>query len=229
MKFQLTLATIATLGSACLTQLNAHQDDIDIEDIDEDCLGEWEWEECSQLWWRANECTDDWGYWYTPDDTIDCECDDWWVSGEEWEEWEKCDVAAYDDDWSVDCLGDWEWEECSGLYRQSDDCFDDLGWWYTEKENEEELSYDWSGDYWVSAADWIDWEECYHEAEAYLKDEDMSAYELQCYSEREYEECSGLWFYSDYCRDECGEMYEDDEDGDYWVSCDEYDTWVECQ
>ena len=107
MKFQLTLATIATLGSACLTQSNAHQEDIDIEDIDEDCLGEWVWEECSHLWWRFNECTDEEGWWYTPDDSIDCECDDWWVTEEEWYEWEKCN---YEDEFMLDigdCLSDW--------------------------------------------------------------------------------------------------------------------------
>ena len=103
-----------------------------------------------------------------------------------------------------------------------------MGWWYTDKENEEELDSDWTLDHWITADVWIyNWPECHH-VEEENDDEDLAGNE--CYDEPEYEECSGLMKYYDWCKVECGAWYiYDDSFDDEWVSCDEWHTWVECQ
>ena len=56
----------------------------------EDCLGDWIWEECSSLFYREDWCTDYYGWWYTSsgDDNEDA----WWVSAEEFDSWEGCEI-----------------------------------------------------------------------------------------------------------------------------------------
>jgi len=50
-----------------------------------------------------------------------------------------------------------------------------------------------------------------------------------CYSDWIWEECSELYYYSDYCTGDCGWWYWDDSNyEDYWVSCDDFDTWTYC-
>ena len=53
-----------------------------------------------------------------------------------------------------------------------------------------------------------------------------------CYGEWYWEDCSGLYWQSDYCTDDCGWWYspglDDDWSDDWWVSCDEFAGWAEC-
>ena len=91
MKF--ALAILASTVYAVKTR----QDD----DTDWGCYGEWEWEDCSGLWWQSDWCTNDCGWWYSPDLDDDWS-DDWWVSCDEWDTWEEC---------SASCDNEWEWDE----------------------------------------------------------------------------------------------------------------------
>ena len=54
----------------------------------------------------------------------------------------------------------------------------------------------------------------------------------ECYGPWNWEECSGMYWQSDYCEDDCGWWYSPEEDDnwddDYWVSCDEFDSWDYC-
>ena len=54
-----------------------------------------------------------------------------------------------------------------------------------------------------------------------------------CYGDWIWEDCSGLYYQSDYCTDDCGWWYspgfDDDWSDDWWVTCDEFATWEECQ
>ena len=54
-----------------------------------------------------------------------------------------------------------------------------------------------------------------------------------CYGDWIWEECSGYYYQSDYCTDDCGWWYswgfDDDWSDDFWVSCDEfYNEWWWC-
>ena len=54
-----------------------------------------------------------------------------------------------------------------------------------------------------------------------------------CYGDWIWEDCSGYYYQSDYCTDDCGWWYsagfDDDWSDDFWVSCDEfYNEWSWC-
>ena len=51
-------------------------------EVSDDCLSEWEWEECSQLYYQWDWClweSGELGWWYSPELDDDWS-DDWWVS-----------------------------------------------------------------------------------------------------------------------------------------------------
>ena len=56
---------------------------------------------------------------------------------------------------------------------------------------------------------------------------------FECYGDWIYEECSDLYYQSDYCSDDCGWWYSSGFDADwsddYWVTCDEFASWEFCQ
>merc|ERR1711934_116910 len=121
-------------------------------------------------------------------------------------------------DWS--CYGPWYWEECSGYYWQSDYCMDDCGWWYSPGEDDW-----WGDDFWVSCDEFASWEECNGGV--------SDGIDWSCYGPWIWEECSGYYWQSDYCMDDCGWWYSPEEDDwwgdDWWVSCDEFASWDFCQ
>ena len=51
---------------------------------DEDCLGDWYWEECSSSYYASDWCTSECGWWYK-NDAYDDDEDAWWVTCEEFE------------------------------------------------------------------------------------------------------------------------------------------------
>ena len=214
MKFQLALATVATLGSATLTQTKARQDD-----FDPDCYSDWTWEECSQLYYQYDLCTEEEGWWYSYADTTDIWDDDWWVSAEEFEGWEECNGVADDDE----CYGEWTWEECSQLYYQEDFCKEELGWWYSH----EDTVGDWDDDWWVTAEEFADWEYC-------QVDDDID-WDDYCYSDWIWEECSQLYYLIDFCTEEYGWWYSETDtldiwdDDVWWVTEADFDEWEYCQ
>ena len=125
------------------------------------------------------------------------------------------------DQFGNDCWGDWIWEDCSGMYYQSDYCSDDCGWWYAP-----EMDDDWSDDFWVTCDEFASWEEC--QWDWGYDDSDWG-----CYGDWIWEDCSALYYQSDYCTDDCGWWYspglDDDWSDDWWVSCDEfYNEWWWC-
>ena len=124
---------------------------------EEECVGDWMWEECSQSYWRIDTCSDDCGWWYapTPDEILD---DDYWVTCDEFDTWEECQTVFFSDDWSEElddgCYGEWVWEECSQMYFQPDFCMWLCGWWYSETPFDD----NWNDDFWVSCEEFITWE-----------------------------------------------------------------------
>ena len=188
---------------------------------DWDCYGEWYWEDCSGLYWQSDYCTDDCGWWYSPGLDDDWS-DDWWVTCDEFDSWAECNGDSWTDDWGDDCYGEWNWEECSGLYWQSDWCTDDCGWWYSPG-----LDDDWSDDWWVTCDDFWSWESC-NGGDSWTDDWSDDG----CYGEWYWEDCSGLYWQSDYCTDDCGWWYspglDDDWSDDWWVTCDDFYSWEYC-
>ena len=119
------------------------------------------------------------------------------------------------------CYSEWIWEECSWSYYQVDYCSDDCGWWYTDAESID----DWGNDWWITCDEFAEWWWC-------QEDGTDGTDEDECYGEWYWEDCSGLYWQSDYCTDDCGWWYspdlDDDWSDDWWVSCDEFDSWEEC-
>ena len=113
---------------------------------DDSCYGEWIWEECSWSFYQEDHCTDECGWWYSPEADDDW-ADDYWVDCDEFAEWEWCNDDA------TDCLGEWVWEDCSWSYYAEDTCSDDCGWWYWDDWAEEE--------YWVTCDDFAEWDWCW--------------------------------------------------------------------
>ena len=89
---------------------------------DEYCYNEWNWEDCSQMWWRYG-CDwelegDGWGWIYEAWNDDTWEYDTFWVSGDEYSTWESCngDNWTWDDDY---CWNEWNWEDCSQMWWRS--------------------------------------------------------------------------------------------------------------
>ena len=80
MKF--ALAILAT--SAAAIGLKARQDEVD------NCLTEWEFDDCMGVWYQFDECSDECGAWAT----VEKEGDAHWISCKEYED--EC-VAESDD------------------------------------------------------------------------------------------------------------------------------------
>ena len=58
----------------------------------DDCLSDWIWEDCSQLYYQWDWCKwseGEYGWWYSPELDDDWG-DDWWVPEDEWLTWEEC-------------------------------------------------------------------------------------------------------------------------------------------
>ena len=109
---------------------------------DEDCYGEWIWEECSWSYYQSDYCSDDCGWWYSPEADDDWS-DDYWVSCDEFATWEMCQI-----DW-----GNWEWEDDWDTWEDDWDTWeDDWDTW----EDDWELD-DWDWDTWED--DWDTWED----------------------------------------------------------------------
>lgn len=126
MKF--ALAILATTAFAVRTQAQ------------DDCVSEWEWDDCYQAWWQADWCAGatDCGWWYSAGLDDDWS-DDWWVTCDEWEGAE-CELAC-DEPWEWDDWWQAWWREgCS--WEGDSDC----GWVYWD---------DWLGEeYWVDCLEW---------------------------------------------------------------------------
>ena len=124
-------------------------------------------------------------------------------------------TSVHDDD----CYGPWNWEECSLSYKQEDFCRDECGWWYSPENDD-----DWDDDYWVTCEMHLTWMEC---GPPSVKEGEDS-----CYGPLNWEECSGAYWQSDHCLDDCGWWYspeaDDDWGDDWWVSCDEFSSWEYC-
>ena len=116
MKF--TLAILAATASAVAVESN--------DQFGWDCYGDWIWEDCSGYYYQSDYCTDDCGWWYSAGFDDDWS-DDFWVSCEEFDSWEECQVI----DIGECTYSDWIWEECSQMHYQVDYCRDDIGWWYS--------------------------------------------------------------------------------------------------
>ena len=117
---------------------------------DDDCYGDWIWEECSWSYYQEDWCTDDCGWWYSPEADDDWG-DDWWVSCDEFAEWWWCQ----EDEVEV-CDSEWIWEECSWMYYR-DPCEGEgdteCGWVYWDDWNYEE--------FWVDCDEFASWDWCW--------------------------------------------------------------------
>ena len=110
---------------------------------DGDC--DWEWEECSWMYWRFpcddSEADTDCGYIYWDDWTLE----EFWVTCDEFADWYWCeggeeDQDDCDDTWYEDsCWGEWWMEACG-------DGETECGWWYWDETNEDT--------YWVDCDTW---------------------------------------------------------------------------
>ena len=52
------------------------------------CYGEWIWEDCSELYYRHDLCSDDCGWEYKAEG--DDDEDSWWVTCDDFWSWEYC-------------------------------------------------------------------------------------------------------------------------------------------
>ena len=128
---------------------------------DEYCYNEWNWEDCSQMWWRYG-CDwelegDGWGWIYYDDWTYE----EYWVSGDDYSTWDSCngdDYYTWEDEY---CDNYWTWEDCSQMWYR-DPCEweiegDGYGWIY-EVYNYDTWTYD---TFWVSGEEFESWEYCW--------------------------------------------------------------------
>ena len=112
---------------------------------DGDC--DWEWEECSQMWWRwpcdGEDTGSDCGYVYWDE----WNWEEFWVTCDEFAGWDWC----WGEEEVEDC--DWTWyeDDCWGAEWQyeCDDGETDCGWWYWDDT--------WYDVYWVTCDDWDAW------------------------------------------------------------------------
>ena len=133
MKF-FALATLATTAFA----LKARQDY-------DNCLTEWEWDDCIGGWWQYDDCNglSDCGWWVSPE--IDDEWgDDWWMTCDDWSTWECGEYECPNEWYFDDAWNTWWRDPCEG--EGETDC----GWIYWDAWYEEE--------YWVDCS-WYYWDE----------------------------------------------------------------------
>ena len=125
-----------------------------IEDCDDnnENLSDFTYEECSGLYWQAqyNPVTEAWdydGFWYTDPDTVDDQCDDFWVTLEEYATWSECwDLSDEncDNEWFTTPDGTWR-EACEDEVPE-----DACGWVYWDEDE--------SKNYWWTCEDYEMWQ-----------------------------------------------------------------------
>ena len=113
---------------------------------DEDCYGEWIWEECSWSYYQSDYCSDDCGWWYSPEADDDWS-DDYWVSCDEFATWEMCQID----------LGDWEWDDSWDTWEDDWETWEDD--WELDDWDWDTWEDDWEDDWGTWEDDWGTWED----------------------------------------------------------------------
>ena len=193
---------------------------------DEYCWNEWNWEDCSQMWWRYG-CDwelegDGWGWIYEAWNDDSWTWDTFWVSGDEFSTWDSCNGDYWVDEY---CYNEWNWEDCSQMWWRNAcewEAEGDCGWIYEDY-------YTWET-FWVSCDEFNSWDSCNGDDYNTWVDE-------YCYNEWTWEDCSQMWY-----RDACEWEIEGDGYGwiyevynydtwtydSFWVSGEEFESWEYC-
>ena len=138
---KLGLALLAVGAAATRTQ--------SADQFGNDCWGDYIWEECSWSYYQVDYCTDDCGWWYSPELDDDWS-DDYWVTCDEFAEWWWCQ------DYEEPCDNEWIWEDCSWMwYRNAceGEGDTDCGWIYWDDW--------WQEEFWVDCDEFYSWSWCW--------------------------------------------------------------------
>ena len=84
-----------------------------------ECYSDWYWEECSGFYYQEDYCNDDCGWWYSPAADLDWD-DDWWVTCDEFAEWEECSIIDDNCDYAF------FWDECWAKWYRHPCGFEEL-------------------------------------------------------------------------------------------------------
>ena len=219
MKF--ALALIAGIASA--VKLGAEETYLTLWDD-----GSYDVYEYDEDYYYDDYYTDD--YYYDDYNNDDYYYDDWYSEEANALAYDLFDFADADNDWVVyydeldNALYDeyMEGDMTEGVYEWALDTFDALD------ENQYGLEGFVYYEETMAAADELlaTGEICYFDCDFW--EEEEYNYD-DCYGDWIWEECSGMYYYSDYCSDDCGWWYWDDYSyTEFWVTCDEFADWTWC-
>ena len=119
-----------------------------------DCYGMWVWEQCSQSYYQNDFCNDDCGWWYSPEADDDWS-DDYFVTCDDFDQWEECNGGGEFIEPDEDCYSPWYWEECSQAYWREDYCSSECGWRYSPEADDI-----WTDDWYVTCDEFFSWDYC---------------------------------------------------------------------